>query len=302
MSIEFKRLTVGNSPYVSANMFCGDYRIGLVMFSALGFDTSIKEVVAQVNRANNVYCEGLGSHNTGGSDKFEVYRSKDGASDYSHVICIRKDTVSDNGVITSTFVMDKELNFNLMDQKDYTEDFLNAFYQKLYEATPTPIIPEWSSYLAHQLASRGQLFKASRYFATEGTEYTAFIIRLTAESLFEIVSNGLKRGDIQVNGSNRSSSEMKAVEGMDQYLEAFSGILADKIQTSFEPKFVPGKGTYNENLQTFSDYVSYRGVDLYDAQKAVMQASSNNLDKNDVSFIIGEMGTGRMTAVLGRNS
>ena len=59
-------------------------------------------------------------------------------------------------------------------------------------------------------------------------------------SLIEIISSGLKNHDIYIdkNLSLTPSDSMKAIEGLDGYLNTFSDVLAEKVQNSFIPRFI----------------------------------------------------------------
>ena len=45
-------------------------------------------------------------------------------------------------------------------------------------------------------------------------------------------------------------------------------------------------------VNNFDDYCYANGVELYSAQKSTVQASVNNLNINDSTLIVGEMGIG----------
>lgn len=301
-AIQFRRMNVANGPYINADMISADYNEGLIMFSAIGYDTAIKEVAGNMVRNTSIYINSMGSFTTGAAKKYEVYKTKDAKSDYAHVIAMKKDEINPDGRFALYFVLRNSDPSDLNDPTTYTEELKDAFFNKVYQNTPVPLLKEWVPYLMKELYNGRHLRKATRTFHVPGSEFTTYILRTDNSRIFTLVSDGLRRGFINVNGSNSVSETMSEVVGMDDYLNAYSGILADRIQNSFQPKFVPGESEYNDNLKVFSDYTSYKGVDLYEAQKAVMQASSNNLDKNGISFIIGEMGTGKFIAVLRRDS
>lgn len=51
---------------------------------------------------------------------------------------------------------------------------------------------------------------------------------------------------------------MKAIEGLDGYLNTFSDVLAEKVQNSFIPRFIPNQNNYSQELLDFIDYVFIR--------------------------------------------
>ena len=81
--------------------------------------------------------------------------------------------------------------------------------------------------------------------------------------------------------------------GLNDYLSLFGSLLANKIQQKFEPKFVPGSHKFSPYLNTLDDYIHHKGIELYTAQLAVIQANANNFNKNKHGFIVGECGSGK---------
>ena len=57
--------------------------------------------------------------------------------------------------------------------------------------------------------------------------------------------------------------------------------------------FNPDIDTYSEELNELSDYIDYiGGLNLYDAQRGVIETTYRTLKKQKSIFIIGSMGTG----------
>ena len=67
-------------------------------------------------------------------------------------------------------------------------------------------------------------------------------------------------------------------------------MLAEKIQNKFAPKFTPGTDTYSQYLYNIDDYMHHKGIELYEAQMAVIESTARNWNINKHSIIIGEMG------------
>ena len=109
----------------------------------------------------------------------------------------------------------------------------------------------------------------------------------------DIVRQGLSAGIININGSNSPSVMLQEGTGLNDYLSLFGSMLANKIQSKFKPKFVPGTDNYGNYLLNLDDYIHHKGIELYAAQMAVIQASANNFDVNKHGFIVGEMGSGK---------
>jgi superfamily II DNA or RNA helicase len=111
-----------------------------------------------------------------------------------------------------------------------------------------------------------------------------------------LVQEGIREHNISINDSHENSELMSFIDGLDSYLNVFGDTLAHRIQQSFSPKFIPGTNNYDEYVNNYDDSCYYNGIELYNAQKATIQAAVNNLKVNNVTFVIGEMGCGK-TAV-----
>ena len=53
-----------------------------------------------------------------------------------------------------------------------------------------------------------------------------------------------------------------------------------------------------EYVNNYDDSCHYGGIEIYEAQKAVIQSAVKNMDKNKTTLVIGEMGVGKYFAVL----
>ncbi|MCY7865952.1 SNF2-related protein [Bacillus spizizenii] len=298
--MQLRKVNIGNGPYANANIVCHDPSTSQIVFmSAIGYDGTIKSITKEINRRNSVFVERMGNFGTT-YKAYEIVKTKDQESDYAHAVIYKKDEVTTDrsGAESLNAYMYTELadDFHLTDciynNTEIPEQMLNKLYDKLYEHTPVPLLPEWMDFVTRALVSNGAI-RELRCFKPEDTQFKVFKINIKFSTLFEIVSSGLSNQAININGTSSISPEMTDITGLDSYLNGFTGILADQIQRSFVPKFTPGTDSYSERLQDFDDYATYKGLKMYDAQKAVVQATSNNLDTSPVSFIIGEMGIGK---------
>ncbi|PTY93044.1 DEAD/DEAH box helicase [Heyndrickxia sporothermodurans] len=298
--MQLRKVNVGNGPYANANIACHDPSTSQIVFlSLISYDGTIKAITKEINRRNSVYVERIGNFGTS-YKSYEIVKTKDQESDYAHAVIYKKDEVttdrSGNESLNAYLYTKLPDRFNIADaihsNADLPQELLDAVYDKLYAHTPVPLIRDWMSYITRALVNNGSI-RELRCFKPEDTNFKVYKLNVRFSTMFQIVSQGLQNQAINVNGTNQASPEMADISGLDSYLNSFTGILADQIQRSFTPKFTPGVDAYNENLQVFDDYAAYRGLKLYEAQKAVIQSASNNLDKNNVSFIIGEMGSGK---------
>ena len=102
------------------------------------------------------------------------------------------------------------------------------------------------------------------------------------------VAKALKK-EAKVTDITYPQDLMDSVNGLDSYLNIFGEILAERIQQSFTPKFDPNKDEYDTWVNYYDDSCYHAGIELYNAQKACIQSSVNNLKVNKATFVIAEM-------------
>jgi hypothetical protein len=86
---------------------------------------------------------------------------------------------------------------------------------------------------------------------------------------------------------------MMEVKGLDEYLNINAEILSRKIQSSFRPLYTAGEDEYCKKLGIFTDYAKFRGIDLYEAQKATIESVHRCMKEKNSAIVVGEMGTGK---------
>ena len=173
---------------------------------------------------------------------------------------------------------------------DKVKDLL---YDKLYKYSSVPMIPEWKDHVYNEL-NEGRYIRTARTLLLEGIrEVEVFKYVGNQEQLKQIISRGLSEGIINIAGSNEPSALLEDIHGLNDYLSIFGSLLADKIQSKFRPKFIPGTDNYTRYLNNIDDYIHHKGIELYEAQLAVIQSTVNNFNINKHSIIVGEMGCGK---------
>lgn len=284
---KFKRLSIGNSPFLYYdNIIIDEYSGQLIFASLLSTDALLKSVQAEVNRINSVYVETLRKYVSTQGAKYDTEKRKQSNSDFSHLICCKKDEIeflnNDNEILTAYIYSRPGI--------DTIED---RVYDKLYKHTAIPIIKEWMPYLVAQLVQYRYLRPLTVESIHGEKPFLAFRLQISKEQLQAIVQGGLRTQAININGSNAVSPLMSSIEGLDSYLNVFGDILAYRIQESFKPKFVPNEDEYDEWVDNYDDSCYHAGVEIYAAQKAVIQSCVNQLNEKNVAFVIGEMGIGK---------
>ena len=162
---------------------------------------------------------------------------------------------------------------------------------KLNKYSSVPILPEWIDYIYDRVRDDMRFLQTVMMSSVEEIE----VYRLAGNqtTVKDIISEGLKSRAININDSNDPSVMLDSSTGLNDYLSLFGSMLANKIQQKFKPKFIPGEDPYSNYLLNLDDYIHHKGVELYTAQMAVIQASANNFNVNKHGFIVGEMGSGK---------
>ena len=263
----------------------------IVFMSALGYNSAIqdykKSFVHKDSGNWTLY------HNQGycyiSSLEYVVKTKKVQGSDFVHMIAYKKDQAQDNQLHSSfrTYI--------------YTEpgaDIDDAIFNILKKYCSVPILREWVPYIREQLTESGNSFQemTTRQYKPNPSVKTVVVYELWSSrgEMLDIVQTGLRNGDLNIGGSNQKSIVLERCRGIDEYLQLFGEGLAKKIQEGFRAKFTPGEDTYDNYLYNIDDYVYFNaGINLYEAQRSVIQAISNNMHTNKNTFLVGEMGAGK---------
>lgn len=303
MATTLMSTSIGECPTLTTNMYANDHSTNeLVYISSFGVSTTVKQASKEVNRKNTVHVNGrfLATN----YKAYEVFTSKQSDSDFAHLVAYKKDAIIINENVERLHAyifanLPNSFNIREFARQDLNETLIDSFYDKLYEHTPIPILKEWMPFIVHRLAMDNMISEI-RVTKPDTVNMKIFKMVVRFDYLFSLISKGLKDKSIEVRPLATNSEAIESITGLDSYLNTFTEVLASKIQESFSPKFIPNENEYSQELQDFADFSSLRGnLSLYEAQKSVIQAASNNLDKNNCSFIIGEQGSGKTCQGIG---
>ena len=311
-------LSVANQPSLCVNLVAHDLywrNAGIPYFSGFGYASHMDAICKELNYKGKEIAFCRRYYSTGEGKEYETITSRVPGSDYMHIIAYKKDRIvknerngeetmygyvfweSDEQIKCDQFKETMEEN-NL--KESLPKELIDNFYDKLYKLSPLPVIKDWMYYLIEKLYVYG-LFHPIEVFKTDDKIcFNAFYFSCKVSSLREFITDGLSSGEIQVSSKNNNVSDtMKNIQGLDAYLNEFKDVLAHRIQDSFIPRFIPNEDEYSQTLKDLADYSSYMGrLDLYDAQKGVIQATSNALDHKKTAFIIGEAGSGKTATAI----
>lgn len=303
-----KNLNIADGRRLSVNMSATDaYGEGIVFLSAFGYTPNVKAAEKDINKKSNVSFDGR--YFTSEPDAYNVYTSKIPNSEYSHIVISKKDKIikDERGRETiSAFIFIDDINFYALTTDDLSagmsipQIMSDAVYEKLYKLSPAPILKEWIPYLIQSFSTANRLRTMSTYSQDEDKhKLSVYHLHVDVDMLINQISAGLRAGSITINGNVYTSTTMRDIAGIDGYLNNFSDILASKIRNAFRPHFIPSQDKYEPLLNDVCDYAAYHGhIALYNAQRAVVQATSNALNKKHAAFIVGEMGTGKTAMAI----
>lgn len=283
---KLKRLTVAKSSYIYYDIAVIDEYSGQLVFASLvDTDKDLKKISYEINKVCSVYIEDTRRYCTTGGAKYFCDKRKQAKSDFAHLIVSKKDSVEplsdDNELLTCyTYVKDNE-------------DLNSKIYDKLYQYTSIPLLEEWMEFIRIQMIEYKYLRSMNVMSVYDREPFSCYRIQISKRQLLSIVQQGLQDGLITINNTRQPSDIMECIEGLDSYLNIFGDTLAQRIQESFVPKFDPSKDEYTEYVNNYDDSCYHNGIELYQAQKSVIQAAVNNLNVNKSTFVISEMGTGK---------
>lgn len=282
------------------------FGMGLVFASFFGYSGSSKYTLSSLkHRKCDVRFLGR-LYNTQPGD-YNIYNTKVPDSDFYHIIVSKKDkleSISSSVNLFTSYIFlevpaEEESNYLLsIIRNNPPQKLLDIIYKKIYTNSSLPFLKEWSQFILNKLIDENKI-KKNTVMGEDDTASTVLIsytLNVYIEDLIDYISEGLRYGHIYIdkNCSKEPSDAMQAIEGLDGYLNTFTDILANRIQTSFKPRFTPNQDKYSQELLDFTDYVQYKHkMDLYPAQKDVIQSVSNCLDEKKSAFIIGSCGTGK---------
>lgn len=284
MKRKFDKIQIDNGAYMHYDAVVIDRSAQEFVFgSIVASDVALKNIMKVVKKKVNCYVEHK-CHAVIQGD-FIVEKEKQTNGDFAHLVMMKKDVVEK--------ISDNEMYTFYIISRD-NEELESVLYDKLYDNTSIPIMRDWMKYIFQHFSINHNIREMTVYHRYEdGTEpFRAHKVCFTKSGLLDAVQTGLRSGNINIDNQRESSTIMNETNGLDMYLNVFGDILADKIQRAFVPKYDPKRDEYSEYVNNYDDSCHYAGIELFEAQKAVIQSAVNNLDKNKTTIVVGEMGCG----------
>ena len=284
---DFIRLTVNSLGSVLSDTIVIDRYSGeLVFFSAVSYNTLIQASIKELSKAGSYFhASGYGAFKSV-KQKYDIETKKETDSDYAHIIGFAKDNINYNE--------DGTENISIYIYCNNEQELIEKLYQKASKYSSVPLLEEWKEYVLQGLRQKHKIRKLIVKTRYDNDPFECYRVDFDKEVMKEIIQNGLRNGIINIEGSNKPSEILPNISGLNDYLSSFGEILAEKIQTSFKPKFVPGEDKYDAFTNYVDDYIfDEANIEIFEAQKSVVQAVVNDLRDNDATFMIAEMGAGK---------
>lgn len=259
----------------------------VVFFSAISYNTLINVSIKELNKNNSIYCSNVGYVRTA-KQGYEIETKKQSENDYTHMVGYAKNKI----VYKEDGSEDIRLYIFCKDKSELS----NKIFNLASKYSSIPILEEWKDYLTESLMDAFRINELTVRTKYDEIPFKAYCVFFDKKCIKTIIQEGLQTQEINIKGSNNPSAVMSNIKGLNDYLNSFGETLAEKIQTAFKPKFVPGEDKYDTYATYIDDYIyKNAGIELFEAQKSVVQAVVNDLKVNDSTFLIAEMGSGKTT-------
>lgn len=215
-------------------------------------------------------------------ENYHVERYLDPATDLCHTVLLKKDVFNNE---------QKNFVFYLLSEEEPSHQ---DFFKKINHLTSIPLMEEWGDYIYSRLTASGQISRCSIEAATHDN-LQLWQCASSDVQILNIITTGLENRYITIDAS-RPASNLETGVRLDTYLTQASDDLIERVQEKFSPRFNPVQGQYRQALLDFEDwcYNSGDGIQLFDAQKALIESGCRCLSKEHRLFTVGEMGTGKL--------
>lgn len=280
-----RKISLQGDSQIDADLVVIDqYNATIALVSAVGYATVVKSFQKGFTVPGSyVNILGIGSCKTANGYATEMKKDD---NDLMHLIAYKKDSV-DHG---NNNISDERITVYIHAKN--RSELEEIAFNKMYASLSVPMLKEWAPALITEFENSYILRKLRTYCHSDVPPFDSYTISISKVQLMRIISKLIKEDIISIGGPKDISDQMNNMQGLDSYLNSYGSTLARKIQENFAPKFTPGQDKYTEPVNNFDDYCHHNGIDLFEAQKASIQASVNNFKNNDVTFVVGEMGSG----------
>lgn len=294
MATNLKKVTIENTTVFSDTIFRASEG-EVFLFSAISYKSRINKIKSELNKKQSLYINDVGTCSFTGN--YEIHRT-DTPDGNSHAVFIRSDILNyDENTKEEELdllVLDTSgarLNGSRTRAEEIPQKLLDKIHAKLVKNTPVPLLKEWIPYITQRLFASGNV---SSYGSSiiQSNPARLYRIKIFVSELYAIIQRGFSLNSIGYE-SKGVSERLSDTVSLDKYLQNYGPYeLKEGIESRFQPMFDSSKEDYSERTKVAFDYISYHGIDLYPAQKNIIEASARNLRKGN-SLKIAEQGTGK---------
>ena len=252
--MNFKRLSIGNYPSLLADTIVVDRAASELIFaSVIGYSTIMQACLKEL-KVPSLHCfvPGTGNYRTSRAG-YIIESKRDNNSDYLHSVFYVRDKVN--------YKEDGTEEIDIYVYANNEEELTDKLFAKIYKYSSVPVLEEWKGYLLEKLRDNYKLRQLTVISREEQAPFSAYRAYFNKNDIKNIVTIGLQTGELKIMGNNRRSPVLETINGLNDYLANFGETLAEKIQSSFKPKFIPGEDSY-DNYTNFLDDFMYQDADI----------------------------------------
>jgi hypothetical protein len=167
-------------------------------------------------------------------------------------------------------------------------------FAELDKKLSVPMIADFGDYVIDSLFKKNMLERLT--VLSENQQIVAYRLTVSEDEneVVKILGDGLKKGEIKFPGEFKGNDIFRDFKGFSDYLKNFGSLIAERIKDSFSPLFDPENEQICDKLKQVNAYVKKNaGYELFDAQLAAAEGVKRGLDKNKLSLVVAECGTGK---------
>ncbi|NSW83635.1 MAG: DEAD/DEAH box helicase family protein [Syntrophothermus sp.] len=172
-------------------------------------------------------------------------------------------------------------------------NLLESFWQALDKNYSCPVLKGWLPYLWEKAEAKEYIeeLEVEDFTKEKRHNLAAALLNMTEEGLREIVQEGLKSGEIAINGYNARNfkpekSKLSRVKNLEDYLFTYKEELDRQVLEATVPLHDPAKDGWHEGLKDLLRKP-------FRMQGHVVTALNKLLKKQDHAFLVAEQGAGK---------
>ncbi len=171
----------------------------------------------------------------------------------------------------------------------------DELFSELDRKLAVPLIPEFKDYFISELQNR-KLLNPLRVCCI-GRKFDGWHMNVSEDEseIAAVLEDGLKSGQIAIPGGDPQAEQIFSdINSFTRYLHKFGTQIADRIKGCFPPIYNPSEEAVSEQLLEVNRYVMEKAkYSLFDAQLGAAEALKRQLEKDKMTLLVAECGTGK---------